>query len=215
MSPDPSSERPPERQDPAPRPDDESVGEEAYGAGLDSEIPGAEPRYDYPRMLAGIAIGLAIVAIGVFSMTDLSSVLLPMDDAYLRVLVPPTEDGSFPFVLDELSHDLSENSLSVSGRVTNNSIRDLENVLAVIRVEETTGRFPATLEVPVDPSPLPAGESGRFETSVTLPQQPDEYSVRFKLQNGPFVPHQDQRSGPRQITVPNDGEPIRLNIPNE
>jgi hypothetical protein len=156
---------------------------------------------------------VAIVGIVVFSLTDLSSALLPMDDAYLGVLVPRTEDGSLPFVLEELSHDLSGNSLAVSGRVTNNSVRDLDGVLAVVRVEETTGRFPATLEIPVDPSPLPAGESGRFETSVTLPQQPDEYSVRFRLQDGPFVPHVDNRTARRQITVPNDGEPIRLTIP--
>jgi hypothetical protein len=176
-------------------------------------IPGADPKYDYVRILAGVVIGLAVLAIGVFSFTDLSSALLPMDDAYLTVLIPSTEDGSPPFVLDELSHDLSGNSLSVSGRVTNNSLRELENVLAVVRVEETTGRFPATLEVPVDPSPLPAGETGQFATSVTLPQQPDEYSVRFKLQDGPFVPHLDNRTGQREISLPDNGEPIRLTIP--
>lgn len=195
--------------------EEEAAGKGPRTADFDSgvPVPGAEPSYDYLRMLAGVAIGLAIVGIVVFSLTDLSSALLPMDDAYLGVLVPRTEDGSLPFVLEELSHDLSGNSLAVSGRVTNNSVRDLDGVLAVVRVEETTGRFPATLEIPVDPSPLPAGESGRFETSVTLPQQPDEYSVRFRLQDGPFVPHVDNRTARRQITVPNDGEPIRLTIP--
>ncbi len=179
-----------------------------------TQIPGAEPKYDYLRMLAGVAVGLAIVAIGVFSFTDLSSVLLPMDEAYLDVLVPRSEDGTFPFILEELSHELSGNSISITGSLTNNSVEDLENVLAVVRVEETTGRFPATLEVPVDPSPLQAGESGRFETAVTLPQQPDEYSVRFKLEDGPFIPHLDNRVGRQEIVVPDDGEPIRLNIPN-
>lgn len=182
--------------------------------GSPAEIPGAEPKYDYFRMLAGVAVGLAIVAIGVFSLTDMSSVLLPMDDAYLEVLVPEAEDGTFPFILEELSHDLSGNSISITGWLTNNSVEDLENVLAVVRVEETTGRFPATLEIPVDPSPLLAGESGRFETAVTLPHQPDEYSVRFRLEGGPYIPHLDNRAGAGEIVVPDDGEPIRLNIPN-
>ena len=179
-----------------------------------SAIPGAEPKYDYVRMLAGVVAGVAILAIGVFSLTDLSSVVLPMDEAYLEVLVPRTEDGTYPFILEELSHELSGNTVSITGRVQNNSLEDLENVLAVVRVEETTGRFPATLEIPVDPSPLPAGESGRFETAVTLPQLPDEYSVRFKLEDGPFVPHVDNRAGRQEIAIPDDGEPIRLNIPN-
>jgi hypothetical protein len=175
------------------------------------DVPESNPRFDYRRIGAGVVAGLAIVAIGVFSVTDLSQVLLPMDDRYLAVLVPETEDGTEPFVLNELSNELNGNSLAVSGRLTNNSIEAVEYVVAVISVVETTGRFPASVEVPVDPPLLEPGESGAFSMSVTLPQKPNSYSVRFKLQNGPFVPHRDERVS--QFAPANsDVETIRLNL---
>jgi len=175
---------------------------------------GARSRFDYPRMGAGILVGLAILAIGVFSLTDLSAMLLPMDDTYLNVLRPTAEDGSpYAFVLNELDNQLDGRSLSVAGRMTNNSAESLEDVLAVISIEETSGRFPATLEIPVAPSPLEPGESGVFSMSVTLRQAPIRYKVQFKLQHGPFVLHTDER-GPGFEFVSPGGDielPVRLN----
>jgi len=177
--------------------------------GFSFSVPDSKPRYDYKRIGAGILIGLAIVGIFVFSLTDLSSVLLPMDDRYLQVLVPETEDGAEAIILSALVDELDGNTLSVSGTITNNAIVPLENVMAVVAVEETTGRFPANVEVPIDPLLIEPGESGTFSMSVTLPQKPHTYRVRFQLQHGPFVPHRDERAGP---AVPQERETIRLNI---
>ncbi len=88
---------------------------------------------------------------------------------------------------------MNGNTLSVDGRVTNVSSDGVENVVAVIRAEDTTGRFPATLEIPVVPSILAPGDTGSFSMTVTLREKPNGYSVRFKLENGPFVPHRDER----------------------
>ncbi len=162
----------------------------------------SKPKLDYRRMAAGIFAGLAIVAITVFSVTDLAAILLPMDDRYLEVLIPRTEDGSEPLVLNELNHVLLENTLSVTGRVTNHSSNPVENVVAVITARDTTGRFPATLEIPVDPETLEPEEFGTFAMSVTLRQKPDHYTVRFKLDNGPFVPHRDEHSLPPNVDFP-------------
>ena len=179
------------------------VGVEADVAPVDGEIdgepqfsldlPGSKPRFDYLRIVSGTFIGLVIVGIVLFSVTDLSSLILPMEDRYLDVLVPPTEDGTEPFILDELEQRLNGNTLSVDGRVTNVSSDEVENVVAVIRAEDTTGRFPATLEIPVVPSILAPGDTGSFSMTVTLREKPNGYSVRFKLENGPFVPHRDER----------------------
>ncbi len=169
---------------------DEEVGDEPQ---FSLDLPGSKPRFDYLRIVAGTFIGLTIVGIVLFSVTDLSSLILPMEDRYLDVLVPPTEDDSEPFVLDELDHRLNGNTLSVDGRMTNMSLEEVENVVAVIRAEDTTGRFPATLEIPVTPSILAPEESGSFSMTVTLREKPNGYSVRFKLENGPFVPHRDER----------------------
>jgi hypothetical protein len=157
------------------------------------DLPGSKPRFDYLRIVAGTSIGLVIVGIVLFSVTDLSLLILPMEDRYFDILVPPTEDGSEPFVLDELEQRLNGNTLSVDGRVTNMSSEEVENVVAVIRAEDTTGRFPATLEIPVVPPILAPAETGSFSMNVTLREKPNGYSIRFKLENGPFVPHRDER----------------------
>ena len=69
-------------------------GEEVDGLPQFSlDVPGSKPRFDYLRMVAGVFVGLAIVGIVLFSVTDLSSLILPMEDRYLDVLLPPTEDG--------------------------------------------------------------------------------------------------------------------------
>ena len=138
--------------------------------------------------------GLVIVGIVLFSLTDLSSVVLPMDDRYLDVLIPATADGSEPFTLNELNHELEEKTLSVAGWMTNRSEVEVENVIAVITARETTGRFPATLEIPVDPGLIPPDGTGMFSMTVTLREKPNNYSIRFKLENGPFVPHRDERA---------------------
>ncbi len=182
---------------------------------FDLGVPRSEPRFDYLRMAAGVIVGLGILAIGLFSFTDLSVVLVPMDDAYLDVLRPSAgDDSGYPFVLNDLGNTLEGNTLTVTGVMTNNSTEIVENILAVIEVEETTGRFPATLEIPVDPEAIEPGETGAFSMSVTLRQRPNSYKVQFKLLNGPFVPHRDERGG-RTGTVfppPDPETPFRLNI---
>ena len=169
---------------------DEEVGDVPQ---FSLDLPGSKPRFDYLRIVSGTFIGLVIVGIVLFSVTDLSSLILPMEDRYLDVLVPPTEDGTEPFILDELEQRLNDNTLSVDGRVINVSSDGVENVVAVIRAEDTTGRFPATLEIPVVPPILAPAETGSFSMNVTLREKPNGYSVRFKLENGPFVPHRDER----------------------
>lgn len=148
---------------------------------------------DYWRIGAGIFAGLTLLTIVVFSFTDLSQGVLPMDDRYLEILIPETEPDTLPFALIELGNVLEGNRISVSGRIQNTSLEAVENVVAVIAVEETTGRFPETIEVPVEPAILEPGAYGMFSVSVTLRQRPDTYSVRFKLENGPFIPHSDER----------------------
>ena len=185
------------------------------GKDFDLGVLGSEPRFDYLRMAAGVIVGLGILVIALFSFTDLSLVLVPMNDEYLDVLRPSAgDDSGYPFILDDLGNTLEGNTLTVNGVMTNNSTEIVENVLAVIEVEETTGRFPATLEIPVDPEAIEPGETGTFSMSVTLRQRPNSYRVQFKLLNGPFVPHRDERGGRAGIAFPppDPDTPLRLNI---
>jgi hypothetical protein len=178
---------------PVPPPAGESPRPEPDRAELAFRLGASGRERDYFRIGAGIAAGIAILLIVVFSVTDLSRGFLPMEDRYLEILIPESEEGTLPFALDQLSNVLEENRISVSGRMTNTSLEPVENVMAVITARETTGRFPEIIEVPVEPAVLEPGRSGSFSVSVTLRQRPDNYSVRFRLENGPFVPHSDER----------------------
>lgn len=149
---------------------------------------------DYLRIGAAIFAGLGILGIIVFSFTDLSRRILPMEDRYLNVLIPHSAEGTKPFALVELQDEMEGNRISVSGRMRNDSLQTVENVVAVITARETTGRFPETVEVPVQPAVLEPDHEGTFSVSVTLRQRPDNYSIRFRLENGPFVPHSDERT---------------------
>jgi hypothetical protein len=74
--------------------------------------------------------------------------------------------------------------------------------MVVITARETTGRFPQTLEVPVEPAVLEPEEMGFFSLAVTLPQRPDSYSVRFRLENGPYLSHSDARTYSFEVPIP-------------
>lgn len=157
---------------------------------------------DYLRIGGGVVAGLAIVGIVLVSFTDVSSGLLPMDDRYLQILVPETEEGTLPLMLASVSNDMDGNRVWVEGTVTNTSLEAVEELLAVIAIEETTGRFPETVEAPVEPGLLEPGDTGAFAVTVTMMQRPRSYSVRFRLADGPFLPHADGRGSTFEISIP-------------
>ena len=173
--------------------EDEAGIEEIETPVLQLDEPNSKPRFDYLRISAGVVAGLAVVGIILFTLVDLSSLVLPMNERYLDILIPSVEDGTEPFSLVELSHEISNKTLSVIGVMANHSEEEVENVLAVITARETTGRFPATVMIPIDPDLIPPGSSGKFSMTVTLREKPYNYSIRFKLKNGPFIPHRDDR----------------------
>ena len=176
------------------------AGPEAREFHLDTSR--SEPKFDYLRVGAGIAAGVLVISAIVFSVTDVSEYLVPMEERYLAVLIPATEDGSEPFTLDELENEVTGNSISVAGRMTNMSLEEVENVIAVIEVRDTTQREPAVLEAPVSPAILMPGESGEFSSSVTARARPTGFSVKFRLQDGPHVPHRDARATPFELVLP-------------
>jgi len=177
-----------------------SPGERPAGGPAEGSEPGFALKLgssgrdrDYLRIGAGVVAAVLIFGIALFSFTDLSAALLPMEDRYLEILLPRTEEGVHPVALNELTNLVEDNRISITGRMTNASLEPVENVVAVITARETTGRFPETIEVPVEPPLIEPGESGTFSVAVTLRQRPDTYTVRFRLQDGPFVPHSDER----------------------
>ena len=82
----------------------------------------------------------------------------------------------------------------------NRADRPVSNIIAVVEIQDTTGRFPQTKEVPVMPAELPPQATGTFTAMATLQENPGAYLVKFRFEDGPFIPHKDDRGPAITIT---------------
>jgi hypothetical protein len=155
------------------------------------------------KLARPIGIGAAIVGIMfIFATmtTNVAAHLLPMGDEYLTAMIPSAPDGAEPIGLTMLTHEINEKTLSVTGSIKNRTNEPMSNVLAVIQMQDTTGRFPQTVEVPVMPAQLQPQAEATFMTMATLQEKPGGYIVKFRFADGPFIPHKDERAAPITIT---------------
>src|SRR5262245_7060624 len=97
-------------------------------------------------LIASITAGCALIFIILTMTTSLSSHLLPMSDEYLQVLIPAAADGTEPLGLKSLEHEIKDNTGTVRGTVENRTDYPISGVLAVIEFQDTTTRFPMTIE---------------------------------------------------------------------
>lgn len=142
----------------------------------------------------GIGVAAALIFFIIITMTtSVASKILPMSDGYLLVMIPPAPDGGEALGLKSLMHEVNEKTISVSGTIMNRTAQPMSNVMAVVEMQDTTGRFPQTVEVPVQPQDLPPQGTGTFMTMATLEQNPGAYIVKFRFADGPFIPHKDER----------------------
>jgi len=150
-----------------------------------------------------IGIGVAIAAIiFIFATmtTNVAARMLPMSDDYLQAMIPTATDGAEPLGLTMLSHDINEKAISVTGSIRNRTKEPMNNVIAVVQMQDTTGRFPQTAEVPIMPANLQPDAIGTFMTMATLQEKPGGYIVKFRFMDGPFIPHKDERGPSISIT---------------
>jgi hypothetical protein len=150
-----------------------------------------------------IGIGVAIAGVlFIFATmtTNVAAHLLPMSDDYLQAMIPPAPDGAEPIALTMLSQEFRDKSISVAGTITNRTRETMSNVLAVVQMQDTTGRFPQTVEVPVVPAELPPQGTGTFMTMATLQEKAGGYIVKFRFADGPFLQHKDERGPAVSIT---------------
>src|SRR5262249_56142924 len=102
--------------------------------------------------------------------TNVAAKLLPMSDEYMQVMIPVAPDGGEPLGLTSLTHEIMEKTISVNGSVTNRSNQTMDDVIAVVEMQDTTGRFPQTQEIPLKPQSLPPQATGTFMSTPTPPQ---------------------------------------------
>jgi hypothetical protein len=155
---------------------------------------------NYVRWIAVAVAAVGIVFIIATLTTNVAASLLPMSDDYLQVMIPTMPDGSEPLALTMLMHEITEKTISVSGSVMNRSDQPVQNIIAIVEMQDTTGRFPQTQEIPVMPTELPPQATGTFMAMATLQEKPGGYLVKFRFQNGPFIPHKDERAPAITIT---------------
>jgi hypothetical protein len=162
-------------------------------------------RFTGPKRSNARPIGIGAAAVLIFFIiltmtTSVASKILPMTDEYLLVMIPPAPDGAEPLALKSLMHEINEKTISVSGSIMNRTQQTMSDIRAVVEMQDTTGRFPQTMEVPIQPPDLPPQGIGSFMAMATLQENPGGYIVKFRFADGPFIPHRDERAPEITIT---------------
>ena len=153
-----------------------------------------DPSQKWHKPAAVVAAIVMVVIIILTMTTNVAAWLLPMDDSYLTALIPQAADNAEPLALKTLEHVIDENVLTVKGSVENRTDYTVSGIAAVIQPLDIYGLPLMPIEVPVQPADLPAHMAGTFDTTVGLNDRPSGYSVKFKIVDGPLVPHKDDRA---------------------
>lgn len=154
----------------------------------------------YARPIAIVVAVAGIIFIIATMTTNVAAWFLPMTDNYLQAMIPIAPDGGEPLGLTFLTHEINDKAISVSGSVMNRADRTISNVIAILEIQDTTGRFPQTFEIPVMPSDLEPQAAGTFMAMATLQERPGGYILKFRFADGPFIPHKDDRAPAVTIT---------------
>ena len=150
------------------------------------------PQKDRTRPAGIIFAAIAIVFIIATMTTGVATSILPMRDDYLNALIPVAPDGLEPLSLQKLGHEVIEKTTTVSGIVGNRSEYQLKDIRAVVEIQDMFG-FPTVVEAPLDPPELSVQGTATFTASTVLEQGLGGYVLKFKVADGPFVPHKDDR----------------------
>lgn len=146
------------------------------------------------RWLATALAAVLLTGIALTIWTSLPEALLPMTDESMRALVPQGVDGAEPLALKTVNQELQDGVLSVAGVVENRSNMDIETLLVVIEATGISGRPAKPVEAPVETLPLMAHRTSNFQVTAMMDERPGTFKVRFRIPDGPFVPHKDERS---------------------
>jgi hypothetical protein len=165
---------------------------------LDLTFTGSQRSYARP---VGISVAAALILFIILTMTtSVASKVLPMSDEYLLIMIPAAPDGAEPLALKSLMYDADETMITVNGSIMNRAAQLVSNIVAVVEMQDTTGRFPQTVEAPVQPQDLAPQATGSFSAMATLQGKPGEFIVKFRFADGPFIPHKDEREAQLTIT---------------
>ena len=144
-------------------------------------------------MIGIVGAAVLIVIILATMTTGIAARLLPMNDTYLQVLVPVAQDGKEPLALKTLDNSTTDNTLTVNGTVENRTEFPVSGIVAVLEAMDK-GYAKQQVQVPLNPAELPSKGVANFTASVTLPGLPAQFSLTFRIVDGPVVAHIDDRA---------------------
>jgi hypothetical protein len=177
---------------------------------IDLTFTGQKRDYErYARPVGIVAAGIGIIFILSTMTTGVAMRILPMSDEYLQAMIPALPDGSEALGLTSLTHDITDKTMSVSGSIMNRADRTMSGIVAVVQMQDTTGRFPQTVSVPVMPADLQPNANGTFMAMATLQEKPNGYVLKFRFNDGPFIPHKDERGPSISITPQAIPQPVK------
>src|SRR4051794_15861092 len=110
---------------------------------------GRDSHYTLPIAIVVAVAGILFIVATMT--TNVAASLLPMNDDYLQVMIPAAPDGAEPLSLTSLRHEINDKTIAVTGSVMNRTDQPMAGLVAVVEMQDTTGRFPQTQEIPVVP----------------------------------------------------------------
>ena len=147
------------------------------------------------------AVGLALLVLIIMVVSGKFD-YLPYSE-YFKVRAPSAADGSQALALLSLNHKEEKNTVTISGTLTNRTESPISGLVAVITVTDSFTLPVQTVNVPVEPVELGPKAMGMFETVVAVGDTGfGGFLIDFRLPNdGPFVPHKDERPAEPVITL--------------
>ncbi len=125
--------------------------------------------------------------------TDAARNWLPYTEEQAQLLVPESPDGKEPIELLELTHSLSDNEISIQGKLRNRTQQPVEDLLATVTLEFLGTVNLIEKDVTVQPGKVEPGSEALFQLREPVTSKPSGYSIKFKLANGAIVRHKDSR----------------------
>jgi hypothetical protein len=172
-----------------------------------------ETRFSQSRGLfpyvAGI-LGLAVVVLAFMYVTGIGRDRLPYSE-YFAVHAPTADDGSEALSLQMLQTISNDTMASIEGTVLNRTGAPISGLVAVIAVTDKFTLPVETVNAPIDPAELGPKATGMFHATVTLGENGlGGYTINFRLPDeGPFVPHKDERPPDPEPEPPSEKKPSR------
>ena len=173
------------------KPTDLSSLEEQKQSDFEVEFFGPTKKRSWILAVAVVLTAIILLA-SLISSSKAFNPWLPWTIEYAQKRVPLGPNGEPPIVLLELSQTQSEETITIKGRVKNQSEEQIKELIATLTLI-TSLALPVIEDVSISPEELDAGAEGSFEWVKPLTGQAGGMKLKFGLGSGAIVQHKDGR----------------------